>query len=417
MVKCLSAFLDFCYIVRRNFITADNFNKLEDALARFHLYRGIFVGTAGVTGDRISLPRQHSLMHYIRCIRLFGSPNGLCSSITESKHIKAVKEPWRRSNRYNALAQMLLTNSRMDKLAAAKREFTKLGMMDGTTAEYTAMIASGGQPTPRVSAPGICDDDDDDGPAPGPKSLSSIKLAQVPRASHHTLFVSRCFADALCSERQYPRSAEGLAEHFNQPRFPSLLRRFLYDQTHPDVDMDANVPINNCPSIHSRIYVYHSAIARFYAPSDLCGPGGMCRETIRCNPNWHGKYARYDTIFVETDSELSGMAGLTIARLLLLFSFKDGDRKYSCALVHWMSRTDEPDPETGMWVVQPEYNGNRSRTLAIINLDCVARAAHLIPVYGTTILPPNYHYFDALDMFRSYFINPYVDHHSHEFLK
>jgi hypothetical protein len=145
--------LDFCYIARRSFITVSDLNELKDALARFHLHREIFVGTAGVTGDRISLPRQHSLMHYIRCIQLFGSPNGLCSSITESKHIKAVKEPWRRSSHFDALTQMLRTNSRMDKLAAATQEFTKLGMMDGTTAEYTAMILDGGQPTPRVSVP------------------------------------------------------------------------------------------------------------------------------------------------------------------------------------------------------------------------------------------------------------------------
>jgi hypothetical protein len=188
MVRCLSAFLDFCYIVRRNFITAANLRELEDALNRFHFYREIFVGTAGVTGDRISLPRQHSLMHYIQCIRLFGSPNGLCSSITESKHIKSVKEPWRRSSHYNALAQMLLINSRMDKLAAARQEFTMLGMMDGTTAEYTAMILSGGEPLPRTVAQGIGDDEDDDnGPALGPKSLSSIKLAQAPRESHLTI--------------------------------------------------------------------------------------------------------------------------------------------------------------------------------------------------------------------------------------
>ena len=39
---------------------------------------------------------------------------------------------------------MLLTNSQMDKLAAARQEFRKLGMMDGTTAGYTAMILGGG---------------------------------------------------------------------------------------------------------------------------------------------------------------------------------------------------------------------------------------------------------------------------------
>ncbi|KIJ16060.1 hypothetical protein PAXINDRAFT_76254, partial [Paxillus involutus ATCC 200175] len=42
----------------------------------------------------------------------FGAPNGLCPSITESKHITAVKKPWRRSNKHNALGQILRTNQR-----------------------------------------------------------------------------------------------------------------------------------------------------------------------------------------------------------------------------------------------------------------------------------------------------------------
>ncbi|KAJ7862244.1 hypothetical protein B0H14DRAFT_2246172, partial [Mycena olivaceomarginata] len=97
MVKCLAAFLDFCYTVRRNSITTEDFLKLKDLLGRFHQYRKVFIN-CGVRAD-ISLPRQHSLLHHIPSIILFGCPNGLCSSITESKHIRAVKEPCRRSSR------------------------------------------------------------------------------------------------------------------------------------------------------------------------------------------------------------------------------------------------------------------------------------------------------------------------------
>ncbi|KAL1697802.1 hypothetical protein EV121DRAFT_163742, partial [Schizophyllum commune] len=131
MVKSLSAFLDFCYLARRNSITSSMLTKMEDTLARFHELRQVFIDV-GVRVD-ISLPRQHSLKHYVPSILLFGSPNGLCSSITESKHIKAVKEPWRRSNRYNALSQMLLTNSRLDKMHTARLSFEKKGMMSGTS--------------------------------------------------------------------------------------------------------------------------------------------------------------------------------------------------------------------------------------------------------------------------------------------
>ncbi|KAG0700978.1 hypothetical protein DFH29DRAFT_1069909, partial [Suillus ampliporus] len=115
VVRCFRAFLEFCYIVRQDIITEDTLEKLSNALHRFHQYRQIFQDT-GVRSN-FSLPHQHSLTHYILLIHMFGAPNGLCSSITESKHIKAVKEPWRRSSKFNALGQMLLTNQRLDKIA------------------------------------------------------------------------------------------------------------------------------------------------------------------------------------------------------------------------------------------------------------------------------------------------------------
>jgi len=69
------------------------------------------------------------MVHYHANIKNFGSPNGLCSSITESKHITAVKRPWRRSSRYKALSQILKVNERLDRLMAAKADFTARGML------------------------------------------------------------------------------------------------------------------------------------------------------------------------------------------------------------------------------------------------------------------------------------------------
>ena len=106
-------------------------DSLDDALRRFHHHRKIFQ-ESGVRPTGFSLPRQHSLVHYHHHIKKFGAPNGLSSSITESKHITAVKKPWRQSNRYEALSQMLSINTRNDKLAAARIDFSSRGMLDGT---------------------------------------------------------------------------------------------------------------------------------------------------------------------------------------------------------------------------------------------------------------------------------------------
>lgn len=137
-----------------------------------------FSSRTGVRVDTISLPRQHSLMHYIDSIILFGSPNGLCSSITESKHIKAVKKPWRRSSRFDALPQMLLTNTRLDKLTAAKSVFTHRGMMQGSTLAYTILSLRGELPPPLPTI--IEEERDDHGAVTGPRVMNSVKLAVCP---------------------------------------------------------------------------------------------------------------------------------------------------------------------------------------------------------------------------------------------
>lgn len=130
MIRTFRAFMEFCYLVRRNVITDSALSSISDATQRFYRYREVFKRTGVVS--TFSLPRQHSIKHYHELIQLFGAPNGLCSSITENKHITAVKKPYRRSNKHKALGQILVTNQRLDKLSAARTNFSSRGMLNGT---------------------------------------------------------------------------------------------------------------------------------------------------------------------------------------------------------------------------------------------------------------------------------------------
>jgi len=154
MVRCISSFMNACYIARRNALDALSLQQFTNFICEFHKLRNIFIQT-GVRGD-ISLPRQLALTHYPYLIRLFGSPNGLCSSITESKHIKAVKEPWRRSSRFKALVQMLCAIVRMEKMAALWRTFQHLGMLKTSLA--SSIVES-------LAKPEVESDDSETGPA------------------------------------------------------------------------------------------------------------------------------------------------------------------------------------------------------------------------------------------------------------
>lgn len=127
MIKAISYFMEFCYLVRRSVIDENDLDKLDYFLAKYHEKREIF-RTEGIRKG-FNLPRQHALTHYREAITQYGAPNGTCSSITESRHRDAVKDVYRRSNKFNALPQMLRSNGRVDKLAASGVDFGSRGML------------------------------------------------------------------------------------------------------------------------------------------------------------------------------------------------------------------------------------------------------------------------------------------------
>ncbi|KAH7905240.1 hypothetical protein BJ138DRAFT_1138338 [Hygrophoropsis aurantiaca] len=393
VVRSFRAFLEFCYIARRDYHTEESLKQLQDALDRFHKYRVIFkkVGLR----LHLSLPRQHSMSHYLSLIRMFGSPNGLCSSITESKHIKAVKEPWRRSSHYEALSQMLLTNQRLDKIAASRVDFQKRGMLSGT-----CLLAPIDKPTPPQR------NDTTSGTGPMPNNYNNDD--EYP---HDEETVD---GPTIQARRNRAKDVLALAKELKEPQLPKHIRRFLHSQIHPnDPRSTSEIPLAECPRYEGKISIFHSAGATFYAPSDPSGIGGMRREHIRATPSWRKRHPRYDCVYVNMNPNCEAMQGLNIARVLCFFSFTFQGTLYPCALVHWFARiSDEPDENTGMWKVQPQFNDDKSAEISIIHIDTIFRAAHLIPVYGSKFVPKSIKYHHSYDVFRTFYVNKYADHHT-----
>lgn len=128
--------------------------------------------------------------------------------------------------------------------------------------------------------------------------------------------------------------------------------------------------------------------------------------------------SHWDTVFVSLDKSQPGMQGMLVAHALLFFLFYDPylNKEIPCVLVNLViPQGDNPDEVTGMWMVCPEYQGS-IQTLKVIHLDSIARGAHLLPVYGSGFLPEDFHYSFALDAFKFFFVNHYVNHHAHKFL-
>ena len=118
-------------VVQHDVHDTESLEALQDTLDQFHKHCEIFQSSS-VHPNGFDLPQSHAAVHYMHLIWAFGAPNGLCSSITELKHIVTVKEPWRWSSRWNTLREMLTMNSHLDKLAAAQVDFASCGMLEGT---------------------------------------------------------------------------------------------------------------------------------------------------------------------------------------------------------------------------------------------------------------------------------------------
>jgi hypothetical protein len=205
-----------------------------------------------------------------------------------------------------------------------------------------------------------------------------------------------------------------LAKEINQPNFPHALRSFIHLRNHPGSNIEPD------DSYDGPIWVYHSANASFYAPSDLCGAGGMYHQRLRANPSFKGE-SRYDTVFVNVGGPKEEMKGLLVARLLLLFSCYDpySHDDIPCALVRWFVHPkDSPkrDDDTGMWKLVPETDEEGNFPVDIISLDAILRGAHLLPIFGKGYLQQSLHHTDALDAFDAYYVNQFIDYHCHELL-
>ena len=210
---------------------------------------------------------------------------------------------------------------------------------------------------------------------------------------------------------------DDIALKIDQADFTDLIRRFIHQQASAREVPDSDTSLADLPMFYGKITVYPSAVAMFYAPSDISGVGGMRKERIHAVKSWRNGPGRYDTVLINTNPTAKGMLGLDVARVKLFFSISHGKDQYPCALVHWFCRAgDSPEVNTGMWVVDKmdTVNDDGESPTAILHLDTIVRAAHLIPVFGRERVSPTLSFTDTLDRFTKFYVNKFADHHSFE---
>ena len=63
--------------------------------------------------------------------------------------------------------------------------------------------------------------------------------------------------------------------------------------------------------------------------------------------------------------------------------------------------------------MEPDFNAGE-RSMSVVHLGAIFRAAHLIGIAGEDHIPHDLKHTDSLNAFRAYFVNKFIDYHAHE---
>ncbi|KAF7296170.1 hypothetical protein HMN09_01085500 [Mycena chlorophos] len=333
------------------------------------------------------------------------------SVITEDT-LQAIDDAVERFHRYREAFRLSRPDGASTNSKQLASDFKARGMLDDWVPPEVPASVPGPLSTPdetETAAQGAGARERDElesGEVEGPKCMGEVRLAK------------NCV-------RKVPRDVHRLALHVEQPRLHELIRRFLFEQLYPArAESSGTIPLADLPEFSERIYTYNSARAMFYAPE----------RRVRHRRDAPGAYPR-DQVVVPRTAALRlcvdrarrptrpGFRGLHAVRVRLLMKFTYGGKQYPCALVHWFSaHGDGPCPDTGMWIVKPDWvRGSRHTEpeLAVVHLDAMLRAVHLVGVAGKDFLPSDakdLDYYDSLDAFNAFYVNKYADYHAHEML-
>ena len=114
VIAAVRAMLDFFFLAQYPVHTSETLTSLDEALDRFHAHKDIFVDL-GVR-ESFNIPKLHSLRHYSRSIKLFGSTDNYNTQATERLHIDFAKDAYRATNAKDEYPQMTVWLERREKI-------------------------------------------------------------------------------------------------------------------------------------------------------------------------------------------------------------------------------------------------------------------------------------------------------------
>lgn len=115
LLRSLRGLLDFLYLAQYPIHSTTTLELMEDALARFHADKDVFIELGVRT--HFNIPKLHFAVHYVNLIKLFGTTDNFNTEYTERLHIDLAKDAYAATNKKDEFPQMTRWLTRREKMS------------------------------------------------------------------------------------------------------------------------------------------------------------------------------------------------------------------------------------------------------------------------------------------------------------
>ncbi|KAI0346082.1 hypothetical protein BDW22DRAFT_1460424 [Trametopsis cervina] len=392
VVKAVRAVLDFIHYAHFEMHTEESLAQLEAAWLKFHTFKRVFVRLK-VRKDFSSIPKLHSMTHYVHSIRLLGTADGYSTEGPERLHIDFAKIAYRASNRKCYIQQMTVWLERQDAVRRFEDYLTWLGHRCTTD---QASDEDEGYPevedTPDHAEP-------DEESATEIKTAGLYKIAKTPAFPKTTIRV--------------------LEQDFGTLHFTECLETFVHAHT----VAAASRSIPPLP-ITSNTLIPAFKQFKIELPPMTQVSKSSTWDVIRAHPAkpisiGSAKSATpmdCSTVLARERSSTDHTAsnGLTVGRVRAIFRLPKDLCQHArlpdhpLAYIEWFTGFQKYDADLGLFSVAPSRR-NHHRRASIISITNIERTCHLIPQWGQ-VMDTSWTSSNVLDRCSSFYVNPYLRH-------
>ncbi|KAF9477316.1 hypothetical protein BDN70DRAFT_838060, partial [Pholiota conissans] len=366
LIAATRAILDFLYLAQYPVHTTATLLSLDQALQDFHDNKHIFE-TLGIRNN-FNLPKLHSMVHYVRSIKLFGTTDNYNTEATERLHIDFAKDAYQATNHKDEFAQMTKWLERKEKITHhANYAAWRLRRCEGEGQDEDGQADSSWRPPDMA-----CD--------------LHVKMTKHP------------------THKSVPLSTIVSREGYGAVSFVPALCRFIAQfrnpqQTRGQIEaaaVEIHLPFHSLPVFHR---------VKFWNP-DVHGTETL--DSVHAHParisgNDRLAESRFDTALISvkkrgpeqqaTMTAVSSTDGMRVGQVRVIFSLPESSHRSlfpsgvqpprHLAYIEWFSRfTRRPDPYLKMYKISRASSLDGTRVASIVPVSLLQRSVHLFPKWG-----------------------------------